>query len=477
MRSVRGLEAHNKRETMASQAGLRRTWVALVVMGFFMVGMGYGLLALWQQAPQIIARAVLPTPTPLRGSILAADGTPLALTTTQGERKYPLGVSASQVLGFVERSENRSGKGLEGLERYLEAGLARGHTTYLTLRPEVQSLAEQALWRTMERSKADWGTALVMDAQSGKLLAVANGPQFDPLALRGNQQAHNPWDNHAFFKVLEPGSTIKALTAAVLIQEGKADMNTRVHAPMWRKVGNHTISDVIKHPESLTLAEVLRFSSNVGISTLADSRLPFKTLYDYFKQLHFADPDLMPRLPKVSSLELRESMTRNKVDFTTATFGQGFSVTPLHLLAAFNALANDGQYVYPSLIENGTLAEGETIFSPETSQAIRMALTEGVAERAKLKGYQVGGKTGTAQFFDQQTKAYSSSTFTALFAGFVPSDQPKATVLVIVHNPKGPEIHGSLVAAPAFREIAAGLFALWGQPPKLAVSKKLEAGR
>jgi cell division protein FtsI (penicillin-binding protein 3) len=305
---------------------------------------------------------------------------------------------------------------------------------------------------------------MVMEASSGKLLAVANGPAFDPNALRGEQQPSNPWDNRAFFKSLEPGSTIKALTAAVLLEEGVADLNTRVYAPMFRKVAGHTVRDILKHPDSLTLAEVLKVSSNVGISTLADSRLPFERLYGYFKQLHFADPTLMKELPPVGSLELRESMTHNKVEFTTATFGQGFSITPLHLLSAYNALANDGLFVYPSLVQPGRVPQAEAIFKPQTARAIRSALTQGVAERAKLKGYKLGGKTGTAQFFDG--KNYSSSVFTALFAGFVPSDQPKATVLVILHHPKGEDIHGSLVAAPVFREIAAGLFALWGQVPR-----------
>jgi cell division protein FtsI (penicillin-binding protein 3) len=455
-----------KRETLATQAGLRRTWVALVVMGFFVVGIGFGLYTLGQQAPRIIANSALPSVPPLRGAILAADGTPLALTTTEGERKYPLGVSASQVLGFVERYDFRSGAGLEGLELYLQERLAKGHKVYLTLRPEVQSLAEVALWRAMEKSRADWGTALVMESSTGNLLAVANGPPFDPSALRGKQRATNPWDNHAFFRVLEPGSTIKAFTAAVLLQEGVADLNTKVYAPMSRRVGRETINDVLKHPDSLTLAEVLQFSSNVGISTLADSRLPPKTLYRYFQKLHFEDLDLLPGLP-LAVRPLRKSIAQNKVDKATATFGQGFSLSPLHLLTAYNALSNDGTFIYPNLVEdNQGIQVGQAIFSPETARSIRQALTDGVAERARLRGYALGGKTGTSQFFDAATGRYSTSVYSALFAGFVPSDNPRATVLVILHHPKGEELHGSQVAAPAFREIAAGLLALWGETPE-----------
>ncbi|PZA07795.1 MULTISPECIES: penicillin-binding protein 2 [unclassified Meiothermus] len=442
-----------------SQASLNRVWVVLFGSLLYLGLMGLGLYQLVQQSPRLTFRPpAQEAQGGLRGRLLASDGTPLAITPEQGQRFYPLGVSAAQVLGYGERGSLR---GLEGLERDLEPTLSQGLDVQLTLDPVIQSLAERALWQGLEASGAEWGSALVMETKTGKLLAVANGPAFDPSAPRRDPSQDLSWRNHAFRVALEPGSTIKALTAATLLNEGAASLDTQVEAPMSRRIGGWTINDVVPHPKVLTLQEVLKYSSNVGISTLA-KRINPAVLERYFTALHFNDPEPMA-IAKVAAPRMRPASAWSEVEYANHTFGQGFLITPLHLTAAYNALANDGDYVPPTLFEPTSKPVPEPVFRPEVARRLRSALAQVVVKEAQLPGYQLGGKTGTAQVV--VNGRYSNEIFTALFAGFLPAQEPRATVVVVVYYPKGGRIHGAWVAAPIFRQIAAGLFAYWGVPP------------
>ncbi len=447
---------------------LQRDWAVLLAFLLFTLGLGYGLYLLWYNAPSLALRTPANSAQPLlRGRLEAADGTPLALSTPEETRLYPLGPSASQLIGFGERS---SGKGLAGLEFDLEPLLAQGQSLRLTLDPQVQAIAERALWKGLQAARADWGAVVVMESQTGRLLAVANGPAFDPSAPRGDPQQDLGWRNYAFAQALEPGSTIKPLTAAVLLEEGQARLDTKVYAPMSRQVAGWTIRDVVKHPETLTLSEVLKYSSNVGITTLAE-RIPRATLYRFFEKMHFMDKALLPPLSQqphvgvqVATPRVRPLPRWGPAEYANATFGQGFLITPLHLTAAYNILASDGFYRQPVLFE-GQTGQSAPVFRPQVARDIRRALQEGLTENAKLPGYDLAGKTGTAQVVVDGR--YSHSVYAALFAGFIPAQTPRATVVVVLFHPKGPRIHGAQVAAPIYREVAAQLLALWGAPPRL----------
>ncbi|WP_038058955.1 peptidoglycan D,D-transpeptidase FtsI family protein [Thermus amyloliquefaciens] len=431
--------------------GLGRVSWVFFGLGLWLFLFALGLYSLVTHPPRIL-RAPPPAPAP-RGTLYAQDGTPLAVSL-EGGRYYPLGTSASQLLGFGERG---SGRGLEGLERDLNAALEAGRSFTLTLDPWVQAMAERALWEGLARSRGAFGTLLVLDRE-GNLRAVANGPAFDPLAPRRDPRQDISWRNHAFLVPLEPGSTMKALTAAMLLEEGAASLTTRVEAPMRRVVDGWTIRDAIPHPPVLTLAEVLRYSSNVGISLLAEA-LPKRVFHQYMERLHLTDPTPLPGV-RVAAPVVNPPQTWSPAAYANHTFGQGFLVTPLHLAAAFNALV-DGTYRPPRLFTHQE-ARSERVFSQATAEAIRQALHQGLAPRAQLAGYPLAGKTGTAQVVVKGR--YSQEVFTAWFAGFVPGDQPLYTVVVAIHHPKG-EIHGSQVAAPIFREVAAGLLAYSGVPP------------
>lgn len=454
-----------------STVGVQRVWVVIASLAGWLGLLAWGVLGIVQEVrvlPSIWPHiAPPPAPPPTRGAIRAADGTPLAISLPTGERLYPLGASAGQVIGYTERFRDRTqnrvvyGAGLEGVERFAENKLAAGQDVYLTLDPVVQALAERALWAGVAAAEAEWGSVVVMETQTGRLLAVANAPAFDPATKRGQPGNDPRLLNYAFRYLIEPGSTLKVITAAALLEEGKATLETRVEAPMQRKVADAVIRDVVRHPETLTLAEVLAYSSNVGISTLAEALEP-ETLYRYFERLHLTDPDLLTPLyverPLVNGPE-----SWGPVEFANATFGQGLAITPLHLAAAFNAIANDGVFVRPSLFEPAGAPQTARVFQPEVARALREVLSAYNAPLARLEGYVLGGKTGTAQV--AVDGRYSREVFTALYAGFVPADRPRATVVVVLYHPRT-SIYGSRVAAPIYRALAEGLLAYWGIPPE-----------
>jgi cell division protein FtsI (penicillin-binding protein 3) len=445
-----------------TQTSLNRIWVVLFGLVLYGLLLAYGAYTIVLAVPPPTAsRAPTgPVTPPLRGSLYAADGTPLAFSTADRQRIYPLGSLAGQLVGFgIVSVGNDQGQGLEGLEGSLNPKLSQGQNLTLTIDPRIQAIAEQALWDGIERSGSEWGTALVMDPPTGQLLAVANGPTFDPGDV-GQRGQGVRWRNHAFVVALEPGSTVKVLTAAALMNEGLANLNSPVQAPMSRKIDRWTINDVVAHPSSLTLKSVLGYSSNVGISLLAERMTP-STLYGYFTRLHFTEK---VRLPGIWSAQpqVRQPTAWGSAEFANASYGQGFLVTPLHLTAAFNTLGNQGRYVAPQLFAQTTPAPPEPVFSPEVTQQILTALEENNVSEARLPGYSLGGKTGTAQVVISQQ--YSRDIYTALYAGFVPAQKPRVTVVVALYHPKG-RIHGSQVAAPVYRAIAEQLFTLWGMPP------------
>ncbi|WP_457637001.1 peptidoglycan D,D-transpeptidase FtsI family protein [Oceanithermus sp.] len=455
---------------------IQRYW-ALVLMfiaaaAVLVVGMTTVVTLSPPQPVRLLPEPARPAPLlPPRGSIYTADGEPLAISLQNGERVYPLGATAGQVVGYVKgkrdadgyintRGENEAGQA--GVEKAMEGLLASGTDVYLTIDSKLQTFAEEALWKGVADSGAEWGTLIVMDSRSGKLLAVANAPAFDPGSPRGAPGDDPRLVNYAFERLIEPGSTLKALTAAILLEQGAAKMSDVVEAPMRKRIGHDYIGDVVQHPGRLSLEEVLAYSSNVGMSNFV-SRIDAKTLYDYHQRLHLYDKELLPGfgLWAPQHFQLKQI---GEFEKATLSFGQGLSVTPLHLVAAFNTLANDGVYVAPAITQTAVSNKGERVFSPEVARQVREVLSKHNARRARLRGYDLGGKTGTAQI--NTGKGYKKSdTYAALYAGFIPAGNVKATVLVVLYKPQTSNF-GSIVAAPVFRDFAAHALAYWGVPPR-----------
>lgn len=439
-------------------------WVAWAYTLLWLGLLGYGALYLLPAAKRLFPTPESPPPiVHPRGRILTADGQVLAVSPRPGARRYPLGELAGQLVGYTERAHGRYGRGLAGLEGRYNLILSQGRDLQLTLDARVQALAEVALARGMARSQARWGTVVVL-AQDGSILAVANAPFFDPKSRRGPPEEDPRLINYAFRHLIEPGSAIKALTAAVLLEERAVREDERIPVPAKRRIADRTIHDWWAHPaERWNLEDILAYSSNVGLSLLAE-RIPRTTLYRYFEKLHLKDPSLLPGL--VARPLFPEAPRWGPVEYATATFGQGFAVTPLHLAAAMNALT-DGRYHAPRILA-GDPYRTDRVFSAETARKVRAMLERRLAPRARLSGYPLAGKSGTAQIATRG--GYDPERVVAVFAGFVPADRPRATVVVVLYDPQVPpkDRYGAKLAAPVFREVAAGLLSLWGLPPSRA---------
>jgi cell division protein FtsI (penicillin-binding protein 3) len=223
------------------------------------------------------------------------------------------------------------------------------------------------------------------------------------------------------------------------------------------------IRDAIRHPEDLTLQEVLRYSSNVGISFFAD-QIGKEKLHDYLVKFGFG-AKTWKNNPSLERNELSEPINWNAREFATRSFGQGFTSTALQLATSFSVLVNDGKFVTPKLFEGQDIPVPRKVISENAARITRNMLEYTVNEgvpRAQVPNYCVGGKTGTSETWYNGKK--SASRYHALFAGFFPVNNPKVTIAVQLYAPKN-DYHGSLGAAPVFRQIVLETAARYGIAP------------
>lgn len=428
---------------------IRRSWVVVGLASLLFAGIG-GTFARLSLAAPVPERA----PAPGRGTLWSADGRMLAGGPLE-LRRNPQGELAAPVVGFVGTSA-----GLEGAERALEARLKQGEDITLTLDTRVQGAAEAILSAAVRRTSAQYATAAVMDARTGELLALASVPGFNPADW--HTAAPERWRNRAALDEYEPGSVLKALTVAALLDADLTTPETRYPTPMRRRVAGATIGDVVPHAATLSTREILRYSSNVGMTRLVEG-VPAQLLRDAFASYGLGQPPPLG-LPTGDGV-LREAADWNELSQATMAFGQGLTVTTLQLVAAFNVLATDGTYVTPRLLAAAPL-QTRQVLRPATATRMRGILhgviDDGIRTQAALPGYHVGGKTGTAQVVVDGR--YSPEVFSSTFAGFLPASQPRFTVAVMVRGAQR-EFQGSQLAAPIFRDISGALLSLYALAP------------
>ncbi|UPT72544.1 MAG: penicillin-binding protein 2 [Elusimicrobiota bacterium] len=400
----------------------------------------------------------------------------VGLVPTQ-ERVYPNGDLARGVLGLV----GAEGKGLAGLELSQEkrlAGRARrlevirdghGRTIYknvadagdepepltLTIDRTAQYLAEEALREGGEKGQFKEGAVAIQDPRTGEILAMAAWP---PTPLR------NPFVQDAF----EPGSTFKVVTALAAVDSElvKPDETFSGEGGKWQVVPGVTITD--HEPEGqMTLAQIMERSSNIGVAKVVD-RVGASRFYRLARAFGFGAKTGAP-LPGESAGELKPLSDLTKVGLAASSYGYGLAVSPLQMLGAYSAIANGGTLYEPKLIVDGK--EPVKVRRVASERAVRQigAMLEGVVDRgtaasARIPGYRAAGKTGTARKIDPLTRKYSTSAYTASFAGYLPASAPRWTILVILHEPKG-AYYGGLVAAPIFARVGSRLLALEGVAP------------
>jgi cell division protein FtsI/penicillin-binding protein 2 len=408
-------------------------------------------------------------------------------------RVYPNGTLASHVLGFAG-VDNQGLAGAElAFEAYLrgQAGLARverdamgrprletrdvtrppadGDDVVLTIDQVLQYIAERELDRAVAETRARWGVVIIMEPPSGEILAMAAAPRFDANAYA--RARPDEWNNRAISTVLEPGSTFKIVVAAAALDAGAVDEHEVFTSNGILRVGGHTIREAHGRVfPAQTLADIIRNSSNVGAAMIA-TRLGKDRMYEAIRRFGFGAPTGIDLPGEAAGLVPPPAQWLGP-GLQTIGFGQGISGTPLQVLAAGAALANDGTLVRPRVLRAVRDPEGRSVAVPGPEPVRQvvppaiarrvMALMEGVVTdgtgtAARIDGYRVAGKTGTAQK-PSPRGGYLADAYVASFLGIVPVEKPRLAIFVLLDEPRG-AYYGGAVAAPVFRAVAAQ--ALW----------------
>ena len=416
--------------------------------------------------------------------------------TKEPQRFYPQRELGAHVVGIT----GLEGKGLEGLElafndelsgqgsrlagyrdakgrKLLTHGTSdpierQGASMALTLDRSIQHMAEKALSRAVEDAKAVAGTAVVMDPQTGEILALANHPRFNP-----NTPKDLPRDtlrNRAALDAMEPGSTFKAFVVAAALEQKviRADEAFYCEKGRWN-IGRHTVHDSHPH-ETLTPRGILQVSSNICAAKVAQ-RLGKDNLVRYYGAFGFGERTGLG-LPGEGRGVV--PYPRAEIALATEAFGQGLTATAVQIAAGYSTLANGGVRMKPYLVHRVVDPDGVVLLenrptevarvvSEKTAKAVVSMLEsvvekEGTAPRARMPDYRVAGKTGTAQKVDPVAGGYSDKRL-ASFIGMVPAEAPRAVIIVMIDEPKT-DVYGGIVAAPAFREIAEQLMPYLGVP-------------
>jgi cell division protein FtsI (penicillin-binding protein 3) len=426
----------------------------------------------------------------------------------EGRRFYPKGPLLAHVLGFA----GMDGEGLEGLERRYESQLhgekrvvilqrdamgrtvfpkgqaeqvpAAGHSLVMTVDEVIQYIAEKELEEAVSKARAKSGTVIVLDPQTGAVLALAVSPRFDPNAVAS--LTADRWRNRALTDVYEPGSTMKALVAAAALEEKVMKPGTMVNG----ENGRMTIANTVIHDHEklgwMTFAQVIQKSSNIGAAktgmALGDQRL-----YRYLQAFGFGQKTEIDLPGEVGGL-VKHPKEWGRRSLASISMGQEIGVTPIQMVSAVAALANGGVLMKPYVVSEVRDAQGKMlrqilpqvkrrVVSPETARAVTSILesvvTDGTGVKAAIPGFRVAGKTGTAQKIDSRTGTYSSTLFVGSFVGFVPADNPRLAMIVVIDEPQG-ESWGGTIAAPVFRRVGEQVLNYLGvssnEPVKLAMA-------
>jgi cell division protein FtsI (penicillin-binding protein 3) len=406
---------------------------------------------------------------------------------TEHNRFYPNRSLAAQVVGFT----NMDGKGIEGVEfqynqdlfaaqdKFMVTRDARGkrfnaadgyrtgyqgNNVVLTIDSQIQFLAETALNDAATEFGAKNGMALVMNPNTGAILAMAQYPGFNPNAF--GKYNKDLWRNRAITDPYEPGSTLKVILAASALESHLLSPNTTFYCENGSyRIGPNKVNDTHKY-EYLTVQQIIKYSSNIGvikISEILGKEKLYNTLVDFGfgKSTGIDCPGETPGI-------LSNCKRWRPIDTAAISFGQGVSVSAVQLLSAVSAIANGGFLMKPHIVKAVEAPDGAVIRNCETQTPKRVISSEtaekvkdimssvvtdgGTGVNAALDKYTVCGKTGTAQKIDPKKKGYSADLFNSSFVGFAPKNHPAVAVLVVLDEPKNAH-YGGTVAAPAFRRI------------------------
>lgn len=423
----------------------------------------------------------------------------------ESKRFYPNIETAAHVVGFTGRDPN----GLEGIEKKYDSTIlgntgymiterdalgrniaikstvvkdsSPGNNVVLTLDKTIQFITEKELAKAVTASNAKGGMALVMESDTGKVLAMANYPTFNPNSYSRYSLAE--LRNRVVADSFEPGSTFKVFTIAAALDAGVIKANDVYNC----ENGNYRIINRVIHDDhphsSLSVSEIIKYSSNIGSAKIG-FKMGEERMSAYLRNFGFGGRTGID-LPGEASGYLKRNWY--KIDLATISFGQGVSLSTVQLASALSAIANGGTLMKPYLVERILDDSGKEVqrfepqavrrvVSPETARKVAKMMETvtgegGTGTKAAVDGYRVAGKTGTAQKVDPITRTYSPSKRIGSFVGFVPADNPKLTIVVIIDEPQGVK-YGGVVAAPAFKEIAQNTLAYLKIVPNMPIAKK-----
>lgn len=423
---------------------------------------------------------------------------------SEDTRYYPQGNLLSHVLGFVGYNNQNQRAGLYGLERYFEKDLAGkngelyeekdtsgawifgakreevaavdGVNLVLTIDKNIQFQAQELLKQSVTKHGADSGSIIVVNPRTGEILAMAGYPDFDPNAYNKITEPQI-YSNLATVGVYEPGSTFKAITMAAALEEGKVTPNT-TYVDEGEVVisGYHIKNSDNKAHGVQTMTEVLNESLNTG-AIYAKEQIGNRTFYDYVKKFGFGETTGVD-LPEAKG-NLDNLKGNIEVNYHTASFGQGISVTPIQMIQAFTALANEGKMMRPYVVQSKTYQDGKTEntgqkevsrpISDRTAHTISAMLVDvvdnGHGKRAGVPGYSIAGKTGTAQVPRKDGKpGYEENNNIGSFIGYGPVEDPQFLMLVRIDHPRD-VLFAESTAAPLFGQMAQFILNYMHVPP------------
>lgn len=408
--------------------------------------------------------------------------------TREHKRYYPNSRLGAQIVGFTGVDPN----GLEGIELHYDSDLLgrggylisqrdalgrgltgegrihgghRGNDLFLTLDQNLQYVVQKELRLAVKEHRAKSGSAVVMEVDTGRVVAMASYPDYNPNALAKYRPGQ--WRNRPVADAYEPGSTLKVFLMAAALQENIVRPNSRINCEKGSySVGGQTIHDR-KPFGRLRASEVLKYSSNIGSAKIGQ-KLGRERLHEYLTAFGFGERSGVDLPGEVGGL-LRAPRDWFEIDLAAISFGQGLTVTPLQLATATSAIANGGRLMRPYVVEKVVGEAGEILWrqkpemirrvvDEETAERVRAMMGTvvekgGTGMRAAINGYRVAGKTGTSQKVDPVTGGYSVDKRVASFIGFAPLENPKLVIAVVVDEPKGLP-YGGLVAAPVFAKVA-----------------------
>ena len=390
-------------------------------------------------------------------------------------RYYPTGDMTAHIVGFTGVDD----KGLEGVELAFQQSLLGhagsrsvirdrrgniiedvgalkppqdGKEIRLALDSKIQYIASSQLKAAIEVNQAKAGGVIVLDVQTGEVLALANWPTYNPNNRENLSGAQ--LRNRAFTDTFEPGSTLKPFTAALALEKGKFRPDTVINcAPGRLTIGNATISDAHPHG-ALSVAQVIQKSSNVGVTKMALT-IPPQEMWQMFDAVGFGQ---VPQLgfPGEVTGRLRPWKNWRPIEQATMSYGHGISVSLIQLARAYSVFARDGDLIPLSLLKTEqSVVHGVPVFSAQTAREMRAMLEmaagpEGTAPKARVPGYRVGGKTGTAH---KLVGGAYANKYVSAFVGFAPVSDPRLIVAVMIDEPSAGKHYGGEVAAPVFSQV------------------------